>query len=65
MGFPCQPFALHGSKQGGSINKGCLAALGPIVAALLDAKWFILGTVTGFGKTVASQNSRQNLVIVA
>jgi hypothetical protein len=65
MGFPCQPFAVHGTTDGEANPKGRLAALGPLVANFLDCPSFILETVRGFAQKLSSQNSLENLRTVA
>jgi hypothetical protein len=65
MGFPCQPFAVHGTSDGEANPKGRLAALGPLAANFLDCPSFVLETVRGFAQTLSSQNSLDNLRIVA
>ena len=65
MGFPCQPFAVHGTGDGEANPKGRLAALGPLVASFLDCPSFILETVRGFAQKLSSQNSLENLRTVA
>ena len=65
LGFPCQPFAVHGTADGEANPKGRLAALGPLAANFLDCPSFVLETVRGFAQTRSSQNSLDNLRIVA
>ena len=65
LGFPCQPFAVHGTADGEANPKGRLAALGPLAANFLDCPSFVLETVRGFAQTRSSQNSLDNLRMVA
>ena len=60
LGFPCQPFATHGTRKGETVEKGQLAALGPLVANFLGCPSFILESVPGFAAPIASHNPLGN-----